>query len=149
MTRRPKFWLHRSHRFWLGLAMMIFLTAFWWSFCFFRYKLSYIIQTPLHRQQYWITLEQGRCMYRDDLYDVRSSRLLPHARNWMSEFDRRPGAMLGFEWEITDSFYIFGVSKTRTFGIPLWIPPLIWAVLWPLWMRRADRREARLFDIPS
>ena len=29
--------------------------------------------------------------------------------------------------------------------VPLWIPLLGWVFLWPLWMHRADKKEAAIF----
>jgi hypothetical protein len=29
--------------------------------------------------------------------------------------------------------------------VPLWIPLIAWVFLWPLWMHRADKKEAAIF----
>ncbi len=35
--------------------------------------------------------------------------------------------------------------KSCNLNIPLWLPVLLWLIIWPLWIRRITRKEAAHF----
>ena len=36
--------------------------------------------------------------------------------------------------------------KSCNLNIPLWLPVLLWLIIWPLWIRRITRKEAAHFS---
>lgn len=66
----------------------------------------------------------------------------PHSE-WRFVSTSSVGAILSAEFEWRNerdyrSLYLF---------LPLWIPLLCWVFLWPLWMHRADKKEAAIFGV--
>jgi hypothetical protein len=45
--------------------------------------------------------------------------------------------------------YSFSGSLQSVFFLPLWPLVILFAILWPLWMHRADKKEAEQFHLPE
>ncbi len=164
LPQRPKFYLYRSRRFWGGLVVLMLLVSSCLSFPYSAVGLSYrrpsitdrcgtIIFYPPdipigvsfdtdHYKE--LVLHKGTLWFIWNTPKVGSGR-------WAS--DEWHGfhhtgvdfSESSFEVPSSPSHKQQGYLTPAHLGIPFWPLPLIWAILWPLWIRRGDKLEEKRF----
>lgn len=142
MSRRPKFWLHRSSRFWWGLLLLLILLAAWLLTMAKggRFLYNYDGTNSEHRCR--IALRSGGLDLDFDHWTLAKGTGTPSPRSeWRFDSASSIGATLSaeFEWRNEHDY------RSLHLFVPLWIPLLGWVFLWPLWMHRADKKEAAIF----
>jgi hypothetical protein len=132
MADRPKFWLHRTARFWLGLAGLVFLYGAWISTGIVRWQVARWSNTPSDSTE-WIAMIGG-----GGIKVTRIQRDYPitypgsGSSGWDTAFQTHFQKMrLAAEWTPYSEAFV-----------PLWMFPVLWTILWPLQLHRADKKEA-------
>ncbi|WP_193213538.1 hypothetical protein [Luteolibacter marinus] len=144
MDRRPKLWMHRTFRFWWGFGLLLLVFAAWLGSMSFSISIGCNHYSATSITCYWVGLDSGGARGLIERWDWNT----PPPRwgdRWEIRRDRRPGVILRPRLSRSK---INGPPQTVEFDtafLPLWVPLLAWAVCWPLWMHRADKKEARHF----
>jgi hypothetical protein len=153
LPQRPKFYLHRSRRFWNGLALLFILSAWLMAAWFQPFKItfgnwnSYSSWRGDMLDSVSITQMDGGlilCLeeYRNPFYGVAA------IATWKSEFEKlapfSSSSHYGFSPDCSTSKGSWGSS--REVFVPIWLLIAVWAILWPLWIRRGDKLEEKRFQ---
>ena len=147
MNRRPKFWIHRSSRFWSGLLVMLLLFGAW-----------------IHSMQrgisviYWTEgkdainltagITQGGLQAEYAFWANAGSGATTRTRHWLAHGSPAGARLIPrLEWKKRMQSGL----PLRYFQlfIPLWIPLLAWIGYWLWWMRRGDVKEDKLYGDPQ
>ena len=133
MSRRPKFWMHRSRRFWWGLLILLMLQGAWIYASFSGAMMGY--REPSGSKSGALAVELGGVRFSR----VHYSRTTPGSTiEWY--FDAYGLRGMKLEPEFNRADFRSGGYRLSMF-LPGWIPVLIWVLWWPLWMRRGDKAE--------
>jgi len=155
MNVRPKFWIHRSGRFWWGLLILVTILAGWFLTVFSESEILREVSAPsggFSESRFSIN-NGGIGVSWNDGSLVGGTTSRSPARWKVSFHESRRGLKLAPEWDWSDTTYPAAKGSGRpssrfrqlTVFFPLWIPLLGWVILWPLRMHRADKAEdARL-----
>ncbi len=149
LPQRPKFYLHRLRRFWGGLVVLILLFGWWYL------AQRKDLEIELSR---WETIAPG--------YDDTSDRFNLSQTSGSLKFEYRHDELgnLGVKshsyWDLEMDQSGTGYDTNRwpsgrivsqaaefelEFSLPIWILLFLWAILWPLWIRRGDKLEDKRF----
>lgn len=141
MADRPKFWLHRTARFWLGLAGLVFLYGAWLSTGVVRWRVARWSNTPSDSTE-WIAMIGG-----GGIKVTRIQRDYPitypgsGSSGWDIAFQTHFQKMCwAAEWNQGNG--PTGFMPNWGAFVPLWMFPVLWTILWPLQLHRADKKEA-------
>ena len=160
MSKRPTLWIHHTRRFWFGLALLLLMTGFVTAMGYYACLTSYRTKRPpitphgnADTIDYVAGFTHGGFMYhRTDpsthLYHLHSAYMHHSIGKWSVVFGERIGfkplpEITFVDWqgmEQSDEPYLF---------LPLWPLVVIAAILWPIWMHRADKKEAETFANPE
>lgn len=135
MNQRPMIWMHRTRKFWFGLGLFILLLAFWLSSISKNYQLDARRESP---DSYWVValgLRHGQLEILAWYYIEPDPAVRSPDLTFSTDFAEDYGLEWGPGWELR--------SDRIEVKLPLWIPPLGWAVARILWMRRAGNREVK------
>ncbi len=140
MPHRPKLWIHRTRRFWVGLGVLLFLLALYFlsgegllGFTAIRSATPTAPEIELE-----LELGSGGLLISKDEDRVSSLHRHPISRGW--DFDYY-FIHIGFgtfwtpEWDHHRGEW--------SLFLPLWPLPVLWAVIWITRMVRAERRELK------
>ncbi len=150
--QRPKLWLLRTRRFWFGFGWLAFLIALWLGSgdcqASLSVELSSVKGVEVYKNVFGLFVENGTFgiertfgtlyLFIDKLFQFGpwgwsfhqsddEINLLP--KLYSKEFIGYGQAGF-YDWRIT---------------LPLWLPVLLWLIIWPLWIRRLTRKEAAHF----
>lgn len=145
VDQRPKLWMHRTFRFWGGLSLLILLFAMWLGTMSTESSIRYSRPSSYEISAVKMSFESGGFQGTVErwFWDTPSPRW---GTGWnLSQRTRHHVRMLP---RLTRST-IEGPHQTVKFYsafLPLWIPLLAWAILWPMWMRRGDREKSLAFS---
>lgn len=131
MSQRPKFWMHRTARFWWGLLMLLLLQGAW-LFAAYRGATLTCYGGPGSHSRFAI-LYGGAEFY---IFQPEAGWSKP--RNWYFQREYQSGIRLE---PVFTSDTIYSTASAWKIFLPGWIPVLIWLIWWPLWMRRGDKVE--------
>lgn len=148
MSRRPKFWNHRSGRFWRGFGIFLFLFGAWILTMFSYTEVGYLhYGLPSSR---FATLKLGngglQGIWTTHTYKIPGSGTPSPHSEWVFKLRESNGANLAPEFsrrERDDHFY-FSETRSHLF-LPLWLPVLGWIILWFYRMHRQDKQEEMFF----
>lgn len=158
MARRPKFWIHRSGRFWRGFAVFLFLFAAWVLTMFSHSEVRYSHSDLSSARVASLTLEDGglRAAWTTEIYKAASSRAPSPRSDWDFDLRESHGARLSPEFSRKTSDWRYGSETNLHLFLPLWLPLLAWTVFWIYRMYRQDQREEKMFgeqtggeDVPA
>lgn len=157
--QRPKFYLHRSRRFWFGIVSGLFLAACWFRSLESLRGLSYREFHPLDlyiadEQTRSLAILNGTLQFRhfkafQDIgggtprrFEITTWRLIsePEEPLWLQQ---TYGRWLP-SWGQTDAASEFGVNDWRLV-IPLWPIPIAWTGLWIALAIRGNRKKEAYF----
>lgn len=153
MSRRPRFWLHRSSRFWGGFLLLLLLLGGWLYTSLggvqagrWQYK-----HKPRHSTSLVISADRGGIGFSYKVNPYFES--VPAARSptgwYLVSFRNGARLMPEFIWQSHDDPGL--ARKEFVIFLPLWIPLVLWIACWLRWMRRGDQGEDALYggDPPS
>lgn len=167
LPQRPRFYLHRSRRFWGGLAILLLLIG-WWvtsirTVSRISYNKDYWFSDHLMSQAsyepggpdsfrthfYGLSLEEGCVVLSFGTHEEPSApgRSMPgywDGTYWSTgQITRQPIRFRptripkGKDYYDVDSLYL-----------PIWPLIALWSIFWPLWIRRGDKLEEKRFLNP-
>ncbi|OYV05550.1 MAG: hypothetical protein CFE26_11015 [Verrucomicrobiales bacterium VVV1] len=149
--QRPKLWLLRTRRFWFGVGMLMLLIACW------LLSPRYLAQASVYRSEirggavyvhfFGVFIEDGLLGPFSGSYDYvpGPSDDLPNWFDWFFETsDNSSLSYIPKHWIVTETKTELSPSRTYIL-LPLWLPILLWLIIWPLWIRRLTRKEAAHF----
>ena len=150
--QRPKLWLLRTRRFWFGMGILSVLIALW--LCSPHYIGSACVNRSEVRngiayvRYLGIATEEGLVVPYSGSYErtLGISNDPPDTFQW--EFEREEEALLSYipkRWIVNESNTEQSFSRTFVL-LPLWLPVLLWLIIWPLLIRRITRKEAAHFS---
>ncbi len=149
--QRPKFYLHRSRRFWGGLVVLMLLFV-WWHLSRgmnIKFKLGRFESSSLayseRSDQAILGLDSGSLVFRYFHFDIGNLGVKRHAY-WDLEIDQsgRGYARISRWWPTGWLDIDAGIFHTGL-SLPIWIILILWSILWPLWIRRGDKLEEKRF----
>jgi len=147
--KRPKFWLHRSRRFWGGLVVILMLSALWvasmcFEICMSCDRTGLSISALDHVRFASVGLKRGGAGA--NFFEL-GNQSIPLTGSNIWSWKSIEGSKT-FQWlpSFNSRRTKIPVHETNiTFFLPLWPFPLLWLILWPLWMARADKKEELRF----
>lgn len=147
MSQRPKFWIHRSGRFWGGFAIFLFLFGAW-ILCMFSY--AEVVHLKLHgssMRSASLKLDDGGIdgVWAIQTYAPASGRSFPSRSEWKFVLTQSKGAILKPELSRDRQSWGHSTLERYRFFLPLWLPLLAWTLYWIYRMYRQDKREEALF----
>ena len=165
MSQRPKMWIHRTRRFWFGLITLILLTGFDLAMGYFACLVAYQEKPSSFRGlRGWSPeivhvsgfLDGGFLYHRtvsSNYYYQYSYRTLARSSSastgkWTYGLAEKMGFRLLPQTTYTDPFGNVCKDETYLF-LPLWPLILLGAIIWPIWMHRADKKEVEIFATPT
>ncbi len=149
LPQRPKFYLHRSRRFWGGLVVLIFLFGLWHMAQRKSLELALTQRkaiTPGYEDVCdYLTLSQrsGSFIFRYRHDEFGNLGVKPPT-SWDLEMDQSGADPVAKVWP-SGKFQMSAIDFEFEFSLPIWILLLFWAILWPLWIRRGDKLEEKRF----
>jgi len=146
----PKLQILLTRRFWLGIGVFAFLTAFWLSSASYSVGCEHNRWTgvsPIHIDARGGGIANGCFSFG---WSSQTKHLAPsddYPDAWDYGFDREPGELNFFP-------KLFGELQERPDNyesanvviVPLWILPLAWSVFWVTRMVRLSRKEQYAFS---
>jgi hypothetical protein len=153
MPRRPKLYIHRTRRFWVGLGVLLALGVVAigsGSFTSgFKVKNESIRTTGGSPTVHGWRLELGTiegCITASWIqWDVNHSHhLAAPGWEWDGFFRRFPTGHRLLPTIEKDPWF-----DEHTLFLPLWPLPVLWAIIWITRMVRAERRELKRFSDPA
>ncbi|QJE95602.1 hypothetical protein [Luteolibacter luteus] len=145
MSQRPKFWIHRSGRFWKGFGIFLFLFGTWIITMFSTSHVDYSKYSASSSVSASLTLNNGGLGFRSERSTSKTPSSGSRHSNWDIDTSRANGASLNpvFEWK-THDYQLFSVKILRIF-LPLWLPLVGWTAFWFYHMHRQDKREEKFY----
>ena len=165
LPKRPKFYLHRSRRFWGGLGFLVFLLGCWacavqtvsivsyqkdYAFAFDRVEspAAYTPDGPNYFMTsfYCLSQEQGCLVIYVWKAEQPSERGHPMPGRWegacrMADSSEEQPIRWSPAW-IQKNVEMY---ETDRLYLPIWPLIALWAILWPVWIRRGDKLEEKRF----
>ncbi len=138
MSGRPRFNLHQERKFWSGLGILLLFTGLWVAAGRFHAGLAFVHSTSQRYGRASAFLSAG-CL---DFAGWFVSGVNTSGRTGLRA-SRPFSVTLREHREMKLGFIFWLESHSFRIAIPLWIPPLLWSVLWLRWMVRAARDEAK------
>lgn len=145
MNRRPKFWIHRSARFWLGLLGFAFMLGSWIVSSFWVVEVRNLSIGSSSFSSFRAGFGGGGIMIEKSYIEGSAGEFGAAHSEWSTRITRIPGMGLNpnFEW-FADKGRWHKPRRIELF-IPLWIFLLPCSLGWIVWMYRGDKREEKLF----
>ena len=150
--QRPKPWLLRTRRFWFGMWVLFLLTGTWIGAGQFTGSLEYVSELKGESRFSTfslIAISNGKMIISQKPNTITCANLWCRAWNrnngydfWPKPFDTE---VTGETYQLYSDFGVVGPSTGWVIQIPLWLPVLLWLIIWPLWIRRLTRKEAAHF----
>ena len=154
MPKRPKFWIHRTRRFWFGVCLLVLMVGGTLLMGYYRVDLR-------HQSLKSLPDDLVETIHRIRLADAgfrlsRAREVIPKGpytgvgflpSTWSFETEQEYGfkALPSFK-----RFKLEGRSGRSITGwnlfIPGTLPIALVMILWPLWMYRAERKEKKLYE---
>ncbi|MEM9238150.1 MAG: hypothetical protein AAGB14_15370 [Verrucomicrobiota bacterium] len=128
-------WIHRTRRFWVGIAVLLILLAAW---------ILSIGELKMLGVNHIDTFPSG-ARYRevaigiDDAFLVLAISDSTYSGLWSSSM--KPG----WDWNLNSYRYLFGDPGLRQIRIHLAAVLGFWTVIWVGWMILAERRELKRY----
>lgn len=161
--QRPKLWLLRTRRFWFGVAVLFFLISVYAESCIYSGRIHYSSRSDntydlgfIHGN--WVfTLRIDAATCGDRYYSLDKNPGIDRPRTPYTSYrnpfkfgerDQTPvnSSNIDYILFVMESPYSSQPSTTGcTITLPLWLPVLLWLIVWPLWIRRLTRKEAAHF----
>lgn len=143
MPQRPKLWIHRTRRFWVGLVILLLLLAGYFISGEGSLECSatrFGTASNDYGTYVELELERGGLLVSKQLDPFAPTRSMM-GRTWSFYFNSSYaslGTKLTPDWDYDpDEWHLF---------IPLWPLPILWAAFWISRMVRAERRELKKFS---
>jgi hypothetical protein len=150
--QRPRLWIHRTRRFWVGLLLLIGLIVGLMWVGSYRWSATYsppsTILDTTRSSDYELSLIGGGIEFEKSVWTFPASYpwAIRSTHDWSFETDTQQKPIVWRpEWlNMGLGHSRFGPEVVRVF-IPLWPLPILWAIVWPIWMIRAERRELKAY----
>ncbi|MCH7227298.1 hypothetical protein [Haloferula sp. A504] len=149
MAQRPKLWIHRTRRFWVGAGVLLLLigTTATFGFCVFRATIALPAESNLKIGIWQITTAHGIATHEGGIIYWREATIIDDSR---TQFDfaaryQRPR----YRWLPGHISFPPELGADPAFFLPLWPLPVLWAIFWITRMVRAERRELKKFSEPD
>jgi len=140
--RRSRWWLLRTRRFWFGVVGFLLLVAMWIRSTTHQDLLVLESRNAKGSEKSYVAgNEDGALIVGYVGFDRPSTYLKPYFKFTPSTLKR---SFKSGSFSRPTIFTIEGVT-TCIFSIPLWIPPLLWLIVWPWWVSRLNHKEAAYF----
>ena len=152
LPKRPKFYLHRSRRFWGGLVFLLVLTSWMFATCHVPFRLTVGKWTSFSG---WRGTQQNGAGI--SMQDGGMVLFFEHCNPGHPEFGSPTDWQVDYQQiDRSNSEFHYGFipeySNTSTSWetsgevfVPIWVIIILWTILWPLWIRRGDRKEEERF----
>ncbi len=149
MSQRPKFWIHRTSRFWGGLLILLFLLAAWILTMTRSFHTNYGASNSGSWMRVFSSVGGGGLQLDSQHYAYTTPRSRASSSDWRSWTSDGLGVRFLPELKWTDELDVRYRERSLKVFLPFWLPLLGWTFIWPLWMHRADKKEALLFGNPD
>lgn len=149
MSQRPKFWIHRSGRFWRGFGIFLCLFGAWILTMFSTSHVRYSKYGTSSSVSVSLALNNGGLRIRSERATSKTPSSGSAGSDWDIDTSRANGASLDpvFGWT-THDYHLLSVKSLHIF-LPLWLPLLGWTAFWFYHMHRQDKREERFYGTRS
>ena len=162
-SSRPKLWLLRTRRFWFGILLLMLLVGTWIGSMNCNITVrhhGFILDPEINNQSGSQDLDYARGCISLTKGDVSWRDLDDPSNTIPGTFLKQPWSWIYseeiYESMIFPNFYseshagaggarISSSEVRKHLTLPLWLPVLLWLIIWPLWIRRLTRKEAAHF----
>jgi hypothetical protein len=145
VSQRPRFWIHRSGRFWRGFGIFLFLFGAWILTMHTTSHVRYSRYGASSSVSASLALNNGGLVFRWERAISKTPSSHSSGSDWDFDTSRSNGASLSprFEWKTYD-YTLLLVTILHIF-LPLWLPLAGWTLFWFYHMHRQDKREDSLY----
>jgi hypothetical protein len=150
--QRPKLWLLRTRRFWFGVGILVLLISLWLGSGAYSADFYVRLDSKSGKENcvcyYFSSAQEGTLLFLRSSELGTSGTYYGSLKPWGYDFEKSSFELTLFPIVYSHWPVNLGASSTITFtklSLPLWLPVLLWLIVWPLWIRRLTRKEAAHF----